>query len=309
MLSADTDFGKVAVLMGGSSSERDISLQSGQAVLDALRGRAIDADIVDPQDDLLRQLETGCFDRAFIALHGRGGEDGLIQGTLETLQIPYTGSGVLACSLSMDKCQSKRLWESHQLPTPEFKELDEHTDWEGVVEALGLPLAVKPVREGSSYGISKVHILSEMEDAWHNAYQYDQKVMAESWLSGQEYTVSILDNEVLPIIRLETPREFYDYQAKYTSDTTEYHCPSGLQADVEQDFIELALDAFKALNASGWGRVDLLTDADGRPSLIELNTVPGLTTHSLVPMSAKKRDIDFSDLILKILATSFCGRR
>ena len=291
-------------MMGGSSAERDISLQSGQAVFDALQRQKIDAHIVDPQEGLMMQLEKGDFDRVFIALHGRGGEDGLMQGLLETLGLPYTGSGVLGSSLAMDKCRSKRVWQSYGLPTPEFVELDEHSDWDAVVKYLGLPLIVKPVREGSSYGASKVKESRELKNAWRQAHEYDARVMAESWIEGSEYTVPILGDEILPMIRLETPREFYDYEAKYIADTTQYHCPCGLDVEIQDELGELAFDAFKALDASGWGRVDFMIDEDGKPWLIEVNTVPGMTSHSLVPMSAKHADINFDDLTVSILATS-----
>jgi len=297
-------FGKVAVMMGGSSTEREISLQSGQAVFEALQRQSVDAHIVDPQENLMTQLATGNFDRVFIALHGRGGEDGLMQGLLETLELPYTGSGVLGSSLAMDKCRSKRIWQSHELPTPAFVELNEHSDWEAVVECLDLPLIVKPVREGSSYGASKIKKLNEMESAWRQAHEYDERVMAESWIMGSEYTVSILGDDVLPTIRLETPREFYDYEAKYIANTTQYHCPCGLDADVENELAKLALKAFKALDASGWGRVDFMLDAEDNPWLIEVNTIPGMTSHSLVPMSAKQAGMSFDNLTLNILASS-----
>lgn len=298
------NFGKVAVMMGGSSAEREISLQSGQAVLDALQRQKIDAHIVDPQKDMMTQLEKGKYDRVFIALHGRGGEDGLMQGMLETLGLPYTGSGVLGSSLAMDKCRSKRIWQSYEIPTPPFVELDEHSDWVDVAKYLGLPLIIKPVREGSSYGASKVKELNEMENAWRQACEYDERVMAESWIEGDEYTVSILADESLPMIRLETPREFYDYEAKYIAESTQYHCPSGLDVEIENELSKLAVDAFQALDASGWGRVDLMVDANGKPWLIEVNTIPGMTSHSLVPMSAKGAGINFDELTLKILATS-----
>jgi len=297
-------FGKVAVMMGGSSAEREISLQSGQAVFEALQRQKVDAHIVDPQENLMTQLATGNFDRVFIALHGRGGEDGLMQGLLETLELPYTGSGVLGSSLAMDKCRSKRVWLSHELATPAFVELNEHSDWENVVEYLDLPLIVKPVREGSSYGASKVKELGELKNAWRQAHEYDERVMAESWIAGSEYTVSILGDDVLPMIRLETPREFYDYEAKYIADTTKYHCPCGLDADVENELGKLAFEAFKALDASGWGRVDFMLDAEDKPWLIEVNTIPGMTSHSLVPMSAKQAGMSFDDLTLRILAAS-----
>ncbi len=291
-------------MMGGSSAEREISLQSGQAVFDALQRQKVDAHIVDPRENLMTQLATGNFDRVFIALHGRGGEDGLMQGLLDTLEIPYTGSGVLGSSLAMDKCRSKRIWQSHGLPTPAFVDLNEDSDWQEVVEYLGLPLIVKPVREGSSYGASKVKELGEMESAWRDAYEFDERVMAESWIVGGEYTAPVLGDEVLPMIRLETPREFYDYEAKYIADTTQYHCPCGLDADVENELAKLAFAAFKAVDASGWGRVDFMLDAEEKPWLIEVNTIPGMTSHSLVPMSAKQAGMSFDDLTLRILAAS-----
>ncbi|MEE9161199.1 MAG: D-alanine--D-alanine ligase [Gammaproteobacteria bacterium] len=297
-------FGKVAVMMGGSSAEREISLQSGQAVFEALQRQEVDAHIVDPRENLMTQLASGNFDRVFIALHGRGGEDGLMQGLLETLELPYTGSGVLGSSLAMDKCRSKRIWQSHGLPTPAFVELNEHSDWQEVVEYLGLPLIIKPVREGSSYGASKVMESGEMESAWRQAHEFDERVMAESWIVGGEYTAAVLGDEVLPMIRLETPREFYDYEAKYIADTTQYHCPCGLDADIENELGKLAFEAFKVLDASGWGRVDFMLDAEDKPWLIEVNTIPGMTSHSLVPMSAKKAGMSFDDLTLRILASS-----
>jgi len=290
--------------MGGSSAEREISLQSGQAVFEALQRQKVDAHIVDPRDDLMTQLATGNFDRVFIALHGRGGEDGLMQGLLETLELPYTGSGVLGSSLAMDKCRSKRIWQSHGLPTPAFVELNEDSDWQEVVEYLGLPLIIKPVRVGSSYGASKVKEISEMESAWRQAHEFDERVMAESWIEGGEYTAAVLGDEVLPMIRLETPREFYDYEAKYIADTTQYHCPCGLDADIENELGKLAFAAFEVLDASGWGRVDFMLDAEEKPWLIEVNTIPGMTSHSLVPMSAKQAGMSFDDLTLRILAAS-----
>ncbi len=291
-------------MMGGSSAEREISLQSGQAVLEALHRQKVDAHIVDPRENLMTQLASGNFDRVFIALHGRGGEDGLMQGLLETLELPYTGSGVLGSSLAMDKCRSKRIWQSHGLPTPAFVELNEHSDWQEVVEYLGLPLIIKPVRVGSSYGASKVKESGEMESAWRQAHEFDERVMAESWIVGGEYTAAVLGDEVLPMIRLETPREFYDYEAKYIADTTQYHCPCGLDADIENELGKLAFEAFKVLDASGWGRVDFMLDAEDKPWLIEVNTIPGMTSHSLVPMSAKQAGMSFDDLTLRILAAS-----
>ncbi len=297
-------FGKVAVFAGGSSSERDISMRSGQAVLAALQRRQIDARLVDTCDSLIERLQSERFNRAFILLHGQGGEDGVIQGFLETVGLPYTGSGVLGSSLAMDKSRSKRLWRDYQLPTPPFVELCEEPDWDAVAEDLGLPVIVKPVREGSSYGASKVDDVVTLPYAWREARRYDERVIAESWIAGSEYTVSIVGDEVLPMIRLETPREFYDYEAKYVADTTRYHCPCGLDPALEESLGELAHTAFKALGAGGWGRIDLILDDDDSPWLIEVNTVPGMTDHSLVPMSAQQAGIDFDTLTLKILATS-----
>lgn len=298
-------FGKVAVMMGGVSTERDISLLSGQAVFAALKRQKVDAHIIDSQKDFITKLMQGNFNRVFIALHGRGGEDGLMQGLLDSLELPYTGSGVLGSSLAMDKYRSKRVWQSHHLPTPNFVELDEHPDWQAVVKKVGLPLCMKPVREGSSYGISKVHGLDGLTNAWQQARKYDARVMVEAWVMGNEYTVAILGDEILPVIRIETPREFYDYKAKYIADTTQYHCPSGLDSDIENVLGKLALTAFKTLDASGWGRVDFMLDAEDRPWLIDVNTVPGMTSHSLVPMAAKQIGMSFDDLVLRILASSF----
>lgn len=298
-------YGKIAVMMGGDSAEREISMESGQAVLRALLNNKLDAHEINVKGNkYLNELITGNFNRVFIALHGRGGEDGTVQGLLDTLNLPYTGSGVLGSALAMDKCLSKKVWLSEGLPTPEFIELNENSDWQNVGETLGLPLMVKPVREGSSFGATKVKTIDHIKAAWQSAYKYDKKVIAERWIVGAEYTVPILENEILPLIRLETPREFYDYQAKYEDDTTQYICPCGLDAEKEKEVGELALKAFRSIGASGWGRVDLLLDSKQQPWLIEVNTVPGMTSHSLVPMSAKHAGIDFDNLVLRILDTS-----
>lgn len=297
-------FGKVAVLMGGNSAERNISLESGNAVLAALRDSGIDAHTFDPRDTSLTELVEQGFDRAFIALHGRGGEDGQIQGALEALGISYTGSGVLASALGMDKCRCKRLWQSVGLPTPDFMMVNTDSDPDEIIERLGLPLMIKPSREGSSLGASKVKTVDELAPAMQQALELDEDVLAEVWITGGEYTVPILNGRVLPAIKLETPREFYDYVAKYEADTTQYICPCGLSQQQEAALGELSLQAFAALNASGWGRVDLLLDQNQSPWLIEVNTVPGMTSHSLVPMAAKQAGINFNQLVVDILTGS-----
>lgn len=299
-----SEYGKVAVLMGGLSAERPISLESGQAVFAALKRKGVDVYGIDVQLDVLHKLEQGNFDRVFIALHGRGGEDGVIQGTLETLRLPHTGSGVLGSALAMDKSRTKKIWQSHGLPTPPFMELSAVTDWKAVCAELGLPLMVKPVHEGSSLGASKVMQVADLEPAWRAASGFDKRVMAERWITGSEYTVAILGDQVLPMIRLVTPRDFYDYTAKYEADTTQYLCPAGLTAAEEEKLGQLAYAAFMALGASGWGRIDLLVDQPGQPWLIEANTVPGMTSHSLVPMAARQAGLGFDDLVMEILNTS-----
>lgn len=298
------DFGKVAVLMGGRSAEREISLRSGNAVLQALRQRGVDAHGVDSGDDVIEQLRVGSFDRTFIALHGRGGEDGVIQGALETIGMPYTGSGVLGSALGMDKLRCKRLWQSAGLPTPDYELLHADTDFAHVAGRLHLPLIVKPVHEGSSIGMSRVEQMPALADAYAQAARFDREVIAERWVHGAEYTAAILGHEALPLIRLETPNAFYDFEAKYQADTTRYHCPCGLPPEQERQLQQLALQAFDVCGASGWGRVDLLLDRDRHPWLIEINTVPGMTDHSLVPMAAKAAGLSFDELVLRILATS-----
>jgi D-alanine-D-alanine ligase len=296
-----SEFGKVAVLMGGLSAERPVSLKSGAAVLAALQRRGVDAHGVDVGRDIVPVLAQGGFDRAFIALHGRGGEDGVIQGLLESLGLPYTGSGVLGSALSMDKVRTKQLWQAVGLPTPAGADLHAGTRWDDVVKTLGLPLAVKPVREGSSIGTTRVERREQLEPAWRAAAQFDDRVMAEPWIQGPEYTVAILAGVALPVIRLETPRGFYDYNAKYEADDTRYHCPCGLDVAEEQRLQALALRAFESLGAYGWGRVDVMMDAHGNPWLLENNTAPGMTDHSLVPMAARAAGIDFDELVWRIL--------
>ncbi|MCI0507705.1 MAG: D-alanine--D-alanine ligase [Gammaproteobacteria bacterium] len=294
-------FGKVAVLMGGLSAERDVSLKSGNAVLKALTAQKIDAHGIDAGHDILSVLAAGRFDRVFIALHGRGGEDGTMQGALEVLQLPYTGSGVMASALAMDKLRTKYVWMGQGLPTPGYCALNDATDFAAVVKQYGLPLMVKPAHEGSSIGMSKVTRADQLEGAYRKAAKFDSEVFAEQWITGTEYTIAILGDEALPMIRLETPHDFYDYEAKYIANTTGYHIPCGLGAAEEKKLQDLALKAFKGVGAAGWGRLDMLCDKKGNPYLIELNTVPGLTDHSLVPMAAKAAGISFEELMVRIL--------
>lgn len=294
-------FGKVAVLMGGRSAEREISLKSGQAVLESLLRQGINAHGLDCDLTTLRQLQDEAFERVFIVLHGRGGEDGTIQGALDSIGIPYTGSGVLGSALAMDKLRTKQIWHSRGIPTPPFQILGEGFDAVAMVEKLGLPLMVKPIHEGSSIGMSRVESVDELDAAWREASKTDSAVMAESWVSGAEYTVAILNGEALPPIKLETPNSFYDFEAKYRSETTKYICPCGLNSADENRLKTLALKAFDAVAASGWGRVDVMADSKGEFLPIEVNTVPGMTDHSLVPMAAKAAGLDFEQLTRAIL--------
>lgn len=296
-------FGKVAVLMGGRSAEREISLISGGAVLASLQSQGVDAHGMDNDELLLQRLRAEGYDRVFIMLHGRGGEDGLMQGALETLGMPYTGSRVLASALCMDKARTKWLWQGMGLPTPAAVMLRTEQDLDAA-SALGFPLMIKPAHEGSSIGMAKVERREELEEAWKQARKYDSEVLAESFIKGQEYTVAILQQQALPLIRLETPRAFYDYEAKYNADTTRYICPCGLPAAQEEAYQAVALQAFRALGCEGWGRVDMMVDEAGQPWLIEVNTVPGMTSHSLVPMAAKQAGVDFDQLVLRILKSS-----
>jgi D-alanine-D-alanine ligase len=293
-------FGRVAVLMGGRSAEREVSLKSGRAVHDALLQRGVDAHAVDAGESVLQQLGRD-FDRVFIALHGRGGEDGVIQGALEILGLPYTGSGVLGSALGMDKLRSKWLWQSLGLSVPEFVVIDDDIKPDELIAKLGLPLMIKPSREGSSLGMSKVTEAAQLPAALTAARQLDDCVIAERFIQGGEYTCAILGREALPMIRIETPRAFYDYQAKYFADDTRYICPCGLGHARETEFQSLALQAFDALDCRGWGRVDFMVDDAGRPWLIEVNTVPGLTDHSLVPMAARQAGLSFDELVWRIL--------
>ncbi len=293
-------FGRVAVLMGGRSAEREISLKSGRAVHAALLQRGVDARAVDAGDDVLQRLGQG-FDRVFIILHGRGGEDGVIQGALETLGLPYTGSGVLGSALGMDKLRSKWLWQALDLAVPEFVVIDDESRPDELIARLGLPLMIKPSREGSSLGMSKVTDAAQLPAALAAARELDDCVIAERFIQGGEYTCAVLGHEALPMIRVETPRAFYDYQAKYFATDTRYLCPCGLDQAQEAELQRLALRAFQVLGCHGWGRVDFMVDGEGRPWLIEVNTVPGMTDHSLVPMAARQAGLSFDDLVWRIL--------
>jgi D-alanine-D-alanine ligase len=302
-----THFGKVAVLLGGKSAEREVSLKSGSMVLEALRSRGVDAHGFDPAERGLDELAKRRFERAFIALHGRFGEDGTVQGVLEWLGIPYTGSGVLASALAMDKLRTKRIWHAEKLPTPPYAVLDKDSDLRAVAKRLGMPLMVKPASEGSSIGMSKVTRAAALDEAYALAANYDRIVIAEKFVEGTELTVGILGERALPIIKLETPRDFYDYQAKYVADDTRYLIPCGLAPKKEQALRALCLAAFRTLGCVGWGRVDLMLDRRGRPYLLEVNTAPGMTDHSLVPMAARAVGLSYADLCLQILEGAHVG--
>ena len=295
-------FGKVAVLMGGPSAEREISLLSGNAVLKALVDMGIDAHGFDVSDaSVLSDLQANGINRVFIALHGRWGEDGVIQGALEVLGLPYTGSGVLGSAIAMEKGRCKLMWIGAGLPTPEFMFLHEKNDLDLAEANIGFPMAIKPSREGSSLGVSKANNRDELVQFWHAAKELDDIVLAEKWITGTELTVAILGKQALPVIRLEAEGEFYDFDAKYVSDETSYICPCGLPAELEAEVQKLAVEAFDIASCSGWGRVDVLLDKDQKPYLLEVNTVPGMTSHSLVPMAAKQSGLDFNQLVLRVL--------
>jgi D-alanine-D-alanine ligase len=298
-------FGRVAVLFGGDSSEREISLLSGNAVLAALRRSRVDAHAFDPRDKSLTRLLEERFDRVWIALHGPGGEDGTLQGALEYLGVPYTGSGVMGSAIGMDKVRTKRLAQAVGVATSPFVVLNGPQDFDTAVEKLRLPMIVKPGTQGSSVGMSKVERADDLPAAYTAAAKTDRVVFAEAWITGGEYTVGILQGKALPSIRIETPRTFYDYEAKYFRDDTKYHCPSGLSAPAEQHLANLATATFDAAGAEGWGRVDFMMDATGRPLLLEFNTIPGMTDHSLVPMAARAAGMDFDQLVWRVLETSF----
>ena len=295
------NFGKVAVLLGGPSSEREVSLMSGNAVLAALRERGVDAHPFDPAERDLWELKRDGFDRAFIALHGRFGEDGTVQGALETLKIPYTGSGVMASALAMDKWRTKLVWLAAGIPTPRFAIAEPGTDWARVLDRLGLPVFVKPAHEGSTLGITKVRTAADLAPAVAFAATFDPLVIVEEFAEGQELTASILGDEALPLVRIEAPGGNYDYQNKYFTDDTKYHCPAGVRPDVESAIRRDALAAFRVLGCRGWGRADVMLRADGRFSFLEMNTSPGMTGHSLVPIAARAVGIAYPDLCLRIL--------
>jgi D-alanine-D-alanine ligase len=301
------NFGKVAVLLGGKSAEREVSLKSGGMVLAALRKKGVDAHPFDPKERDVQDLVKERFARVFIALHGRFGEDGTLQGVLEWLGIPYTGSGVLASALAMDKVRTKRLWAAEGLPTAPYEILTGETNLGAVAKRLGTPLFVKPASEGSSVGMTKVKKANDLEEAYALAVNYDPVVIAEKFIDGPELTVAIVGERVLPIIRIETPREFYDYEAKYIANDTRYLIPCGVSEKKEKELQVLCLKAFRALGCRGWGRVDLMLDKRGRPFLLEVNTSPGMTDHSLVPMAARAVGISYEDLCVKVLELAHVG--
>jgi len=300
-------FGKVAVLFGGSSAEREISIMSGSAVLAALCEQGVDAHAFDPAERDLWELKRDGYTRAFIALHGRGGEDGTIQGALECLGIPYTGSGVMASAIGMDKWRTKMVWLSAGLPTPRYKLLHAGSDFSAVASELGLPLFVKPAREGSSVGATRVNTIEELPAAYETAARCDPLVLAEQFIYGQELTAPFLGELALPLIRIEAPHGNYDYHNKYFTDEVKYHCPSGLTEDVEREIQALVMRAARLIDCRGWGRADLMLGQDGKPWLLEVNTSPGMTSHSLVPMAARSVGIEFGELCLRILESARLG--
>jgi D-alanine-D-alanine ligase len=304
-----TEFGRVAVLMGGDSSEREVSLLSGNAVLAALGRRGVAAAAFDPRERSLLELAEQRIERVWIALHGPGGEDGTVQGALEYLGVPYTGSGVAGSAIGMDKLRSKRLAQAIGVASPAAVVLRGPQDFELAIERLRLPLIVKPVTQGSSVGMTKVESAEALPAAYATAAAVDRSVFAEQWIAGREYTVALLQGEALPLILIATPRGFYDYEAKYFRDDTRYLCPSGLSQPAEQHLQSLALAAFEAAGGEGWGRADFMMDAAGRALLLEVNTVPGMTSHSLVPMAARAAGIDFDELAWRVLETSFVRRK
>ena len=296
-----SDLGKTAVLMGGPSAEREISLISGRAVLEALRSKGVDAHAFDPAERDLFELRREGFARVFIALHGRFGEDGTVQGALEVLRVPYTGSGVMASALAMDKWRTKLVWDASGIPTPRFAMLGEQTNWERVAELFGMPLIIKPAREGSTIGITKVTHPGQLVDAYRLAARYDDLVMAEEFVAGQELTASILGEQALPLVRIVAPQGNYDYRNKYFTDDTKYYCPSGIDGEIEEAIRAVALKSFRVLGCRGWGRADVMLREDGTFSFLEMNTSPGMTGHSLVPMAGKAAGLSYPDLCLRIL--------
>lgn len=304
MTASLTHFGRVAVLYGGTSSEREISLLTGAAIIQALELLGVETVAIDIKENALDAIAKANVDRAFIALHGPGGEDGTLQGALEYLKIPYTGSGVMASALAMDKLRCKQLWKGIGLATTDFAALNQSTDWQATMNQLGGSVVVKPACEGSSVGMSIAKSAQQLEQAWQLAAQYDAKVLAEPQLTGDEYTVAILDGKALPSIRIQANATFYDYEAKYHSDKTEYFCPSGLDVEREKELAQLSIDAFNSINGRGWGRVDVMADQNGRFNLLEVNTVPGMTSHSLVPMAGLAAGLKFEDVVRAILEGS-----
>ena len=300
-----SDLGKVAVLLGGTSGEREVSLMSGGGVLAALHARGVDAQAFDPAERALDELAA--FDRVFIALHGRGGEDGTIQGLLELMQVPYTGSGVMASALGMDKWRTKLLWRAAGLPIPDFVLLDADSDFAAVERELGLPLFVKPACEGSSLGVVKVRAPGELAAAYREAAKYDRLVLAEKAVLGGEYTCAILGDTALPVVKIEPATEFYDYEAKYIRDDTQYRCPCDFTPEREAELRAMALEAFHVLGCRGWARIDFLMDEDGRAYLLEANTSPGMTSHSLVPMAARAAGMSYEDLVVRVLSLADLG--
>lgn len=300
------DFGRVAVLVGGASAEREISLRSGKAVFDALAESGVDVLWFDPASESVLKLPELGVDRVFVALHGRGGEDGQVQAVLEMLNLPYTGSGVLACALTMDKSRTKQLWKGVGLPTAAAETIGAadigRINASSLLAKLGGRVMVKPSHEGSSIGMNQAATSDELMTALHEAAKFDQEILVEAWLSGPEYTVAVLNDKALPAIRVKTPHAFYDYAAKYQDNTTEYICPAGLSDSKEQEVRELALKAFRAAGGKGWGRVDMMMDEQNEFQLLEMNTVPGMTEKSLVPMAAREQGLSFSDLVTEILA-------
>lgn len=298
------DFGKVAVLLGGHAAEREVSLNSGKAVLAALQRQNVDAVAIDPQENAIAALSGKQFDRVFNIVHGRGGEDGVLQAVLEVMRIPYTGSGVMASALAMDKLRTKLCWQGMGLQTPKWFVLQSEADVDACARLLSFPVIVKPAQEGSSLGMSKAANKEELARAYQVASAFNCDVYAEQWVQGKEYTIGVLADEALPVIRLETPNVFYDYDAKYQANTTQYHCPCGLSEREEKVLQQLAVQACSGLGVKGWARVDAFIDEKGGIQLIEVNTVPGMTDHSLVPMAAKAAGIDFDELVWRILETS-----
>jgi D-alanine-D-alanine ligase len=300
-------FGKVAVLMGGLSAEREISLMSGGNVLEALRKAGVDAHAFDPAEREIFDLKRDGFARVFIALHGRYGEDGTVQGALELMRIPYTGSGVMASALAMDKVRTKMVWTAAGIPTPRFEVIDANSDWAAVAVRLGLPLIVKPVREGSTIGLTKVTQAAALPEACALAAKHDPLVMAEEFISGQELTAGFLGETALPLIRIEAPQGNYDYKNKYFSDETRYHCPCELPDAEERRIRDLVMQSAQALGCTGWGRADLIRRPDGSVQFLEMNTSPGMTGHSLVPMAARQAGLSFDELVLRILELAHVG--